>query len=120
MIADPSGRSQTQALFPGGRFGGGQAASGAASDTPAFNLQVLAENGVGASVTAARGLYASRCDRCHVLALWFDDRLIWPRTGAAPAADDDLPDVGRNLYEKECMSLCTLHASRACRWFRLR
>ena len=66
----------------------------------AFNRQVLAQKGVGLNVTVARGLYASRCDRCHALALWFDDRRIWPRTGAAPPADAGLPDAVRKLYDE--------------------
>ena len=66
----------------------------------AFSFQALAQQGVGAHVTAASGLYASRCDRCHALALWFDRRLIWPRTGAAPSAHAGLPEDVKNLYEE--------------------
>ena len=65
-----------------------------------FDLQLLAQRGVGADVTAARGLYASRCDRCRALTIWFDNRLIWPRTGTAPAADGGLPEHVRDIYKE--------------------
>lgn len=66
----------------------------------AFSFQVLAQHGVGTQVTAASGLYASRCSRCDAVALWYDHRLIWPRTGAAPSAHAGLPEAVKDLYEE--------------------
>ena len=65
-----------------------------------FNLQALAKQGATTYVTAASGLFVSQCDRCSALALWFDDRLLWPRTGTAPPPSAALPEDVKALYDE--------------------
>jgi hypothetical protein len=45
-------------------------------------------------------LSVSRCFNCNDVALWIDDRLMWPRRGEAPLANPDLPDELRADYDE--------------------
>jgi hypothetical protein len=43
---------------------------------------------------------ASRCFNCNEIAIWINDRLLWPGRGEAPLPNPDLPDDVRGGYEE--------------------
>ncbi|HTG24218.1 MAG TPA: DUF4145 domain-containing protein, partial [Reyranella sp.] len=45
-------------------------------------------------------LSVSHCFNCSDVALWIDDRLMWPRRGEAPLPNLDLPDELRADYDE--------------------
>lgn len=46
------------------------------------------------------GVMFSRCASCEKLAIWVHDRIVFPQTGEAPAANPDMPDDIRRDYEE--------------------
>ena len=53
--------------------------------------------------TLIANLFVSECTKCKRLAVWAHDRVLYPRTSAAPPANDDLPGDVRADYEEAAM-----------------
>ena len=60
----------------------------------------------------------SDCFNCNDIALWIDDRLVWPQRGEAPLPNADLPEDVRGDYE-EASTILDLSPRGACALLRL-
>ena len=54
---------------------------------------------------AVPGVLGSECDRCHSMAIWREGNLVWPKNGAAPLPNPDLPSDVRADYEEASVIL---------------
>lgn len=44
--------------------------------------------------------HSERCTACGEFIVWFDKKVVYPQTGDAPPADDDMPKDVRVLYQE--------------------
>ena len=62
--------------------------------------QALSSHAATARVSVVDGMVVSKCDRCKEAAIWFDERLLWPKGGLALDPDPNLPDSVRRTYQE--------------------
>ncbi|WP_207899548.1 DUF4145 domain-containing protein [Rhodovulum adriaticum] len=52
------------------------------------------------SCLALSSVMFSKCASCHKVTVWVHDRIVFPQTGEAPAANPDMPDDIRRDYDE--------------------
>ena len=68
--------------------------------------------------TVAYEFYIGNCSRCDKITIWDNEDMIYPLSGSAPLANQDMPDVVKNDYN-EARDIVSKSSRSACMLLRL-